>query len=187
MIELTDRLTARHGTEFDLELEALVALGDGASSGLYQIVREALDQAVHRGPPKRIAVVLTATPAGGVVLTITDDATRERRQAVLDGLSERADELNGSLSVDHAEGTTMLRVSLPPSATVLYLPSHRRPQGTPARKPRRPLRGAQTPKGCRPLRGPRNACRRLVGRDASRPGPKRSSLLFRGLRARNPR
>ncbi len=59
--ELADRLSARHGVTFDLHLEALVALGEGASSGLYQIVREALDQAVHRGPPTRVKITLTAT------------------------------------------------------------------------------------------------------------------------------
>lgn len=117
--ELTDRIATRHGIDFDLHLEALVNLGDNASSGLYQIVREALDQALHRGPPTSIAVTLTATPAGGADLTITDDATRERRQAVLDGLAERADELNGSLGAEHADGRTTIRVSLPPSAAAL--------------------------------------------------------------------
>jgi signal transduction histidine kinase len=117
--ELADRMESRHGIVFDLQLEALVALGDGASSGLYQIVREALDQAVHRGPPTSVTVTLTASAAGGVVLAIADDATQERRQAVIDGLSERADELNGSLAVDRADDGTTIRVSLPPSATVL--------------------------------------------------------------------
>jgi signal transduction histidine kinase len=117
--ELADRLAARHHIEFDLRLEALVALGDGASSGLYQIVRESLDQAVHRGPPSRVSVTLSATPPGGAVVVIADDATPERRQAVLDGLLERAAELNGSLDAGHEEGQTTIRVSLPPSATAL--------------------------------------------------------------------
>ncbi len=38
---------------------------------------------------------------------------------MLDGLAERADELNGSLESGHEEGETTIRVSLPPSATVL--------------------------------------------------------------------
>ena len=49
--ELAERHSARRGVAFELDLAAADGLGDGAQSGLYQIVRDALDQAVRRGPP----------------------------------------------------------------------------------------------------------------------------------------
>ena len=60
------------------------------------MIREALDQAARRGPPSAVAVTLVRTPTGGVELAVSDDGAPERRQAVLDGLAERAAELNGT-------------------------------------------------------------------------------------------
>jgi signal transduction histidine kinase len=115
--ELTDRVAARHGVAVELALPDADRLGEGARAGLYQIVRESVDQAVRRGPPQRIAVELKETPTGGVQLTITDDGTGERRLAVLDGLADRAAELNGAFETGHEAGTgTTVRITLPPSA-----------------------------------------------------------------------
>lgn len=91
------------------------ALGDGAQSGLYQIVREALDQAVRRGPPTLLRVSLTES-SDGVELTVYDDGARERRRAVLDGLAERARELNGAFAATRGDPGTTISVTLPPSA-----------------------------------------------------------------------
>jgi nitrate/nitrite-specific signal transduction histidine kinase len=80
-------------------------------------VREALDQAVRRGPPTRIAVRIALAPNGGVELLVADDGARERRQAVLDGLAERAATLNGVIAVEQRPGEgTVVRVTIPPSA-----------------------------------------------------------------------
>ena len=49
--ELAERHTMRRGVAFELDVAAGDDLGEGAQSGLYQIVRDALDQAVRRGPP----------------------------------------------------------------------------------------------------------------------------------------
>ena len=49
--ELAERHSTRRGVAFELDLVAADGLGDGAQSGLYQIVRDAIDQAVRRGPP----------------------------------------------------------------------------------------------------------------------------------------
>jgi len=115
--ELAARIRARREIVFDLDVEAGDTLGEGAQSGLYQIVRESLDQAVRRGPPKRVRVVLAETPNGGAELIVADDGTGERRQAVIDGLTERATTLNAKLSVEDAPGAgTTLRVTIPPSA-----------------------------------------------------------------------
>jgi two-component system NarL family sensor kinase len=116
--ELTERLAARRGLVVELDLQAGQALGEGAQSGLYQIVREALDQAVRRGPPSHVSVTLGES-SGGVELRIADDGGQERRQAVLDGLRERATELNGTFSAESTDDGTWIVVRLPPSATRL--------------------------------------------------------------------
>jgi signal transduction histidine kinase len=116
--ELAERVGGRRAAvDIELDVEAGDSLGDGAQVGLYQIVREALDQAVRRGPPSRVAVSLRATPSGGAELVVTDDGSGERRQAVLEGLAERAATLNGELRVAQGEaGGTSISVLVPPSA-----------------------------------------------------------------------
>ncbi len=116
--ELTDRLTTRRGVAVELDLAAGDRLGEGAQSGLYQIVREALDQAVRRGPPTRVRVTLRES-GEGVELVVRDDGGRERRQAVMDGLAERAAELNGTFAATRDAWGTTIRVTLPPSAARL--------------------------------------------------------------------
>ena len=116
--ELLRRHAARRSVTIEMDVVAGDALGDGAQSGLYQIVREALDQAVRRGPPSLLRVTVTESP-DGVELTVHDDGARERRQAVLDGLAERARELNGTFSTTRDEPGTTIRVTLPPSAARL--------------------------------------------------------------------
>ncbi len=116
--ELMRRHAVRRGVEIEMDVAAGDALGDGAQSGLYQIVREALDQAVRRGPPSHLSVTLVES-TDGVELTIHDDGGQERRQAVLDGLAERALELNGTFSATRERPGTTIRVTLPPSAARL--------------------------------------------------------------------
>jgi signal transduction histidine kinase len=114
--ELADRVGARRAVRIELDVDAGDGLGDGAQVGLYQIVREALDQAVRRGPPSRVSVSLHATPSGGVELVVADDGSGERRQAVLEGLAERAATLNGELRVEQGlRGGTTVCVVVPPS------------------------------------------------------------------------
>ncbi len=118
LAELTDRHAARRGVVFDLDVAAGNDLGEGAQSGLYQIVRDALDQAIRRGPPEK--VIISILPAGGgVELRIADDGAQERRGAVLDGLGERAAELNGTFSSETNESGTWIAIRLPPSAAHL--------------------------------------------------------------------
>jgi signal transduction histidine kinase len=116
--ELMRRHAVRRGVEIEMDVTAGDTLGDGAQSGLYQIVREALDQAVRRGPPSHLSVTLVES-TDGVELTIHDDGGQERRQAVLDGLAERALELNGTFSATRERPGTTIRVTLPPSAARL--------------------------------------------------------------------
>lgn len=113
--ELAERHALRRGVVFDLDVAAGDELGEGAQSGLYQIVRDALDQAVRRGPPARVAVSITPAD-GGVELRIADDGGEERRETVLDALAQRAAELNGTMSCETAATGTWVAVRLPPSA-----------------------------------------------------------------------
>jgi two-component system, NarL family, sensor kinase len=116
--ELAERTAGRRGASLDVRIDD-DDLGEGASSSIFQVVREALDQAVRRGPPSAVSVALERTPAGGVRLEISDDGAPERRQAVIDGLAERAAELNGSFDAARTGRWTTIRIVLPPSAARL--------------------------------------------------------------------
>ena len=116
--ELTDRLALRRGVAFDLDLAAASGLGESAQSGLYQITRDALDQAVRRGPPARVSVIITEA-AGGIELRIADDGGKERREAVLAALGDRAAELNGTFASETTPSGTWIAIRLPPSAASL--------------------------------------------------------------------
>ena len=116
--ELAERHSTRRGVAFELDLVAADSLGDGAQSGLYQIVRDAIDQAVRRGPPTHVTVSITPA-GGGVELRIVDDGGQERREAVLAALAERATELNATFSSETAETGTAITVRMPPTAAQL--------------------------------------------------------------------
>ena len=114
--DLADRVGLRRGVAVTVDVPAGELLGEGARSGLYQIVREALDQAVRRGPPTSVTIALHQTAVGGVTLELADDGAQERRQAVLDGLSARANDLNATFAYERTEIATTIRITLPPSA-----------------------------------------------------------------------
>ena len=114
---LVRRFASRHDVEIDLEIEYADELGEHAQTALYQIVREAIDQAIRRGAPNRIEVSIRETAGGGAELVVSDDGPPERRSAVLEALAERAATLNAKFSseVRYPRGST-IRVELPPSA-----------------------------------------------------------------------
>src|SRR6185437_17040545 len=98
-----------HGIEMQLDVAAAEVLGERAQAALYQIVREALEGAIRRGPPKTFDVSVTQDPQGALDVLITDDAPSERRRRSIEVLEERARTLGAALSVDHDEhGSTML-------------------------------------------------------------------------------
>ena len=116
--ELAERTLARRGASVAVTINE-TGLGEGARSSLFQVIRESLDQAVRRGPPGTVSVALTQTPSGGVELLVSDDGAPERRQAVIDGLAERAAELNGTFEARRDGTLTTIRLVLPPSAARL--------------------------------------------------------------------
>ena len=115
---LVERVAGRRGIDAEVDIDTKIALGESSRVGLYQIVRESLDQAMRRGPPTRITIRASAAASGAVELVISDNGSRERRRAVLDGLAERAESLNAEFQATRrpGEGTT-IRVVVPPSTT----------------------------------------------------------------------
>lgn len=114
---LTDQIGLAHQVRVDVDVEAADGLAEKTQAALYQIIREALNQSVHRGPPTTLSVTVRAKDEGGLETVISDDAPGERRRRSLEELAERARTLNGELTVDQGEnGGTTVRVHLPPYA-----------------------------------------------------------------------
>ena len=114
---LTDQIALAHNVLVEVDVDAAERLAQQTQAAMYQIIREAIDQAVRRGP-KTLTVTMRETDDGELETAIADDAPGERRRRSLDELAERARTLNGVLTVDQGEevGTTV-RVVLPPYAT----------------------------------------------------------------------
>ena len=114
---LARRISSRHDVEIDLDVEGVDEIGENAAVALYQILREAMEQAVRRGTLTRVEVSMRPTDSGGVELIVADDGPPERRAAVLEALAERATTLNGRFSseIRYPRGSTV-RIEVPPSA-----------------------------------------------------------------------
>jgi signal transduction histidine kinase len=113
---LADQIGISHQVQVDLDIEAGEALAERAQAALYQIIREAIDQALRRGPPTRISVRVASINGGGVETVIVDDSPGERRRRSFDEIEQRARTLQGHVAVETSpdgEGTAV-RVTLPP-------------------------------------------------------------------------
>ena len=114
---LAEQLGLSHKVQIDVAVDRAEQLNEQTQAALYQIIREALNGAIRRGPPTRIAVRVEQAPDGGLETVVSDDAPGERRRATFDALAERARTLNGRFSVDAPEeGGTTVHVVLPPYA-----------------------------------------------------------------------
>ena len=112
--ELANQLGMEHKVQIEVDVERAERLSEKEQVGLYQIVRESLNQAVRRGPPSRISVTIQETTGGQIETIVADDGTGERRTAALAAIGERASTLNGRFSVEQgADGGTAIRVVLP--------------------------------------------------------------------------
>jgi len=97
------------------DVDAGEELAEKAQVALYQLIREAVNQAVGR-KPQRITITV-ASNGDGFVTEIGDDGTVERRRSRIDELDERVRVLNGSVEIDsNPEAGTTVRVILPPYA-----------------------------------------------------------------------
>jgi len=112
--ELANQLGLEHKVQIEVDVAMAGKLGEKEQVGLYQIVRESLNQAVRRGPPSKISVVIRDTALGEIETIVADNGSGERRTAALDAIGERASTLNGRFSVEQgADGGTAIHVFLP--------------------------------------------------------------------------
>ena len=119
VLELAKQLGIEHEVQIEVDVAEAERLGEKEQVGLYQIIRESLNQALLRGPPTRISVSAKGTRDGGLETVISDNGKGERRLRTLDAIEERVATLNGRFSVEQgADGGTSLHVLLPPYATV---------------------------------------------------------------------
>jgi signal transduction histidine kinase len=109
---LAQSRSREHRIEVSLDVALIDALGERTQAALYQIVREALEEAIRRGPPSRFDVSATTDAPGTLRLVITDDAPTERRRRALEVMSERARTLGATLTLDHEVGGTTMSLEL---------------------------------------------------------------------------
>jgi two-component system NarL family sensor kinase len=102
-----------HGIEFEIDVAAAETLGERSQAALYQIVREAFEGAIRRGPPRTFGVRILSAGDDGLEVTISDDAPGERRKRSIEVLEERARTLHATLSVDQADNGTTMKLVLP--------------------------------------------------------------------------
>ena len=102
-----------HGITFELDVSAAEVLSERAQASLYQIVRESLEGAIRRGPPRTFSVVVAQRDAQALVMTIRDDAPGERRRRSIEALEERARTLGAALSIAHDDAGSTTKLDLP--------------------------------------------------------------------------
>ena len=100
-----------------LDVGAAEVLGERSQAALYQIVREALEGAIRRGPPQTFSVQIVPDEQRALAVTIQDDAPSERRRRSIEVLEERARTLGAVISVQHDEHGSTMRLVLPTYAT----------------------------------------------------------------------
>ena len=109
-------LAARLGLNQEVRVEVDVAAGEAlaerAKVALYQLIREALAQAVGR-QPSRISIAVEDTSSGGSRLVVSDNGHLERRRDSAEAFEERARPLSGRVEVDRSEAGTTVTVELP--------------------------------------------------------------------------
>jgi signal transduction histidine kinase len=100
---------------------ALQALDDAVNITVYRVAQEALNNVLRHAGAGSVRIVLAASPADGLLLSVQDDGQGTDLQAATRGLgllgaSERAAALGGSLQLRSQPGQgLMLRLQLPAS------------------------------------------------------------------------
>jgi signal transduction histidine kinase len=108
-----DQVGLSNQVQFDLDVDAGGHLAEKAQVALYQIIREAVTQAIRRGPPTRIAIRV-AQSDGEIATEIADDGTGERRRRTFEAIEERARTVNGRVDIGAGmNGGTSVRIVLP--------------------------------------------------------------------------
>ena len=111
---LADQLGMANKIQIDLDVATAEDLTEHAQVAIFQIIREALHQAIRRGPPTRVTVRVVEGD-GAVEAEVADDAPGERRRASFDVIAERARSLSGEMTIEPVpDGGTSVRVLFPP-------------------------------------------------------------------------
>jgi signal transduction histidine kinase len=109
---LADRLGIDESVKVDVDVAAGEELVERARVALYQLIREALGQAVGRRPTT-VSVTLADLPDAGAELRVVDDGHLERRRDSAEAFEERARPLSGRVEVERTETGTTVSVLLP--------------------------------------------------------------------------
>ena len=110
--ELAEQLGLAEQIQITLDVGAAEQLAQRAQVTLYQIIREALHNAILRRPSKIAVRIVNVDDS--VETVIHDNGAGERRRTTYEALAERARTLNAELSVDSSEdGGTSVRVLVP--------------------------------------------------------------------------
>lgn len=110
---LGDQIEESQGITVAASVEAAERLTENAQVALYQVIREAVSQAVRRRPGQ-IGVTVEELPDGGFATEVDDDGVDERRRASIEAIEERVRMLNGRLTIEsREEGGTAVRVVVP--------------------------------------------------------------------------
>jgi two-component system sensor histidine kinase DegS len=109
---LVESRAREHEIDVTFDVVAAEALGEREQAALYQIAREALEEAVRRGPPSRFEISARADDES-LHLVIRDDAPSERRKRALEVLAERARTLGAALAVENEDAGTTMILELP--------------------------------------------------------------------------
>jgi two-component system NarL family sensor kinase len=102
-----------HGVRVEIDVAPAEVLGERSKAALYEIVREAFEGAIRRGPPTVFTVRAEPVERSTLEVTIHDDAPSERRRRSIEVLEERARTLGAALAVDHGDDGTTMRLQLP--------------------------------------------------------------------------
>jgi signal transduction histidine kinase len=110
---LADQVEQSQGITVAASVGAGERLSEKAQVALYQVIREAINQAVRRRPGQ-IGVTVEELGDGGFATEVDDDGVDERRRASIEAIEERVRILNGRLSIEpREEGGTAIRVVMP--------------------------------------------------------------------------
>jgi signal transduction histidine kinase len=110
---LADQVEESYGITVAANVGAGERLSEKAQVALYQVIREAVNQAVRRRP-RQIGVTVEELADGGFATEVDDDGVDERRRASVEAIEERVRMLNGRLAIDpREEGGTAVHVVMP--------------------------------------------------------------------------
>jgi signal transduction histidine kinase len=110
---LADQVEESQGITVGASVAAGERLSEKAQVALYQVIREAINQAVRRRP-SQIGVTVEELADGGFATEVDDDGVDERRRTSIEAIEERVRLLNGRLSIEaREEGGTAIRVVMP--------------------------------------------------------------------------